>query len=171
MFARAADHGTPLFSSSALRFAEELEGLRAEVGGDRIHYFATGGPGAFATYAVHQLEMIVSILGPGARRVVHVGNAEVPLLVIDYGDGRRARLELVAGTPFSAAAQFGAGKGWRAPAIGGGFFPRFMEGVLRFFDTGDAPVSSAETLEVMALIDAGKQALKQPDEWVAVAAR
>jgi hypothetical protein len=169
MVARAREFSTPMLSSSALRFAEEIDQMREKVGTSTIHYVGAGGPGSYATYAVHQLEMIVAILGPGARRIKQAGTERAPLMVIEYGDGRRARLEMIPDTPFNLTVRFGEAGGWRAPAIDGKFFPRFMEGVLRFFDTGQVPVPPTETLTIMALIEAGKKALAQPDSWIDVA--
>ena len=70
MFDLAAQHGTPMFSSSALRFASELMS-QPEALPDRsgLEYLSTLGPGSFTTYAVHQLEMIVALAGPDARRI------------------------------------------------------------------------------------------------------
>lgn len=168
LFARAKDHGTPLCSSSALRFAEELDKLQEQAGDAKIHYAATGGPGKFGTYAVHQVEMIVATLGTGAQRVMQVGNSEVPLMVIDYPDGRRARLEQLPSVPFNLAAEYGDGKAYFAPSIGGAFFPRFIEEVLKFFDTGEVAIPEAQTLEVMAILEAGRKGLEKPDQWVDV---
>jgi predicted dehydrogenase len=166
LFARAAEHATPLYSASALRFAEELDALREQVGGQRIQYAATGGPGRFAIYAVHQLEMLVAVMGAGAVRVMQAGLPEVPLVIIDYPEGRRARLEIVAGAPFSIGVQFGDGKGFHSGALGGGFFPRSIEAMLAFFESGQPPVAPGETLEIMALLDAGKRAMEKPGQWI-----
>jgi hypothetical protein len=37
---------------------------------------------------------------------------------------------------------------------------------LDFFETGKPPVSNEETLEIMALIEAGSKALKNYDTWI-----
>ena len=49
------------------------------------------GPHTLESYAVHQLEPIVALMGPGIRRIkaFAVGSA-VTQLILDYGDGRLA---------------------------------------------------------------------------------
>lgn len=110
--------------------------------------------------------MIVATLGTGAHRVMQVGNPEVPLMVIDYKDGRRARLEQLPNAPFSLSAEYGDGKSYFAPSIGGAFFPKFIEGILQFFDTGEVAVPEAQTLEIMAILEAGRKGLEMRDQWV-----
>jgi hypothetical protein len=48
------------------------------------------------------------------------------------------------------------------------FFPRFIDGMLTFFDTGKSLVPQAQTLEIAALIEAGNMAITRPDTWVNV---
>lgn len=50
----------------------------------------------------------------------------------------------------------------------GDFFPRFICNLLAFFENGKAPVPREQTLEIMALREAGAAALASPDTWVAV---
>jgi hypothetical protein len=46
----------------------------------------------------------------------------------------------------------------------GGFIPS----LLRFFETREAPAPEAQTLEIMALIEAGTKAMDKPHKWVKV---
>jgi hypothetical protein len=47
-------------------------------------------------------------------------------------------------------------------------FPRQIDSLLNFFESGKPPVPKEETLEIMALIDAGRKALGSYDTWVEV---
>ena len=88
LFAKAEQHGTPMYSTSALRHVEGLEKTIEELAGQRVDFVATRGPGGWDNYSIHQLEPLVMLLGVGAERVMHVGNDQARVLVIDYPDGR-----------------------------------------------------------------------------------
>ncbi len=164
LFAKAEQHGTPMYSTSALRNVENLAKVLAELAGTRIDFAATRGPGTWGNYAVHQIEPLVMLLGTGACRVMHVGNDQAAALVIDYPDGRRGNVLQTPELPFHISAQAG-DKTFSLDDMGD-FFPRFMEAMLRFFETKEAPVPKAQTLEIMALLEAGGKALKVRDTWV-----
>lgn len=54
-------------SSSALRFSTELDAYRNKPG--TTYMETTGGGRSFWEYSIHQIEMIVSVLGTGAKRI------------------------------------------------------------------------------------------------------
>jgi hypothetical protein len=168
IFALAEQCGTPMFSSSALRFAQELGAYPDDtVNRETLESVAAFGPGAFGNYAVHQLEMIVSLLGPGAKRVKNLATAHSRLITIDYPDGRRASMQQMADLPFHLSLQLKSGQGVFVPACSE-IFPRLIDAMLAFFETGKPPVPAAETLAIMALLDAGQQALQNEDCWIPV---
>ncbi len=166
LFAKAEQHHTPMYSSSALRYVEGLERAVQQIAGQRVRFVGTGGPGVWSIYAVHQLEPLVMLLGTGASRVMSAGNAQANVLVIDYPDGRRGCMTQTPDHPF----QFHARYGEKTVSISdvGDFFPRFIEAMLTFFATGEGAVPKEQTLEIMALLEAGTSALASPDQWVRV---
>ncbi len=168
LFEKADKYGTPLMSSSALRFGSELEAaLKDMVAGEQVHFVATRGGGRFEVYVIHQLEMLVMALGVGAKRVMHCGNEQSNLMVIDYGDGRRGCVNLAMGMQFGMTINYGDSKLVEINTMND-FFPRFIDAMLVYFDTGKIVVPKEETLEIAALIEAGTDALKTPDQWVVV---
>lgn len=171
MFDLAAEHGTPMFSASSLRDALELEEyLPASDRTHKIEFVATSGPGVYANYAVHQFEMIVALHGLGAKRVKSLSSAHGNLLAVDYGDGRKASFLQIPSLPFQVSLQFANGEGKHIPQVTD-IFPRQIDSLLDFFESGIPPVPRAETLEIMALIEAGKKALSAYDTWVDVPSR
>jgi len=168
MFELAEQHGTPMFSSSALRFAKELAGFPdGKVNRDTLEFLATTGPGTFDIYAVHQLEMIVSLMGPGARRIKSLSSHDGRLLVAEYADGRQASMLQMSASPFQVHLQLRGGEGvfvGETSAI----FDRLIDAILDFYESGKPPVPKAETLEIMALIEAGREALANKDSWIEV---
>ena len=166
MFAMAEAGKTPMFSSSALRYASELAEIKSKVPRDELNLVAARGGGKFGIYIIHQLEMIVSLLGPGPKRVMSVGVPEAPVLIIDYGKAR-ATATMVPG-PFSIAAEHGADQGMAFGEVKSAFFVNLIAAMLTFFQTREIPVAKEETLAVIALIDAAKKAVAERDAWVDV---
>ena len=168
LFEKAEKYGTPMMSSSALRFGFALEtALRDTIARNPVRFVATRGEGDFYTYAIHQIEMLVMVVGTGAKRVMQCGNEQSKLMVIDYADGRRGSVNLIPNHPFQLSAQFDDDQALVINAMDD-FFPRFIEAMLRFFDTGVSCIPREQTLEVARLVEAGIIALESPDSWVPV---
>lgn len=169
MFDRAEQYATPLFSSSALRFAEQLASYPNEkINAQSIEYIASTGPGQFDNYSVHQFEMIVAMMGTGANRLKSFPTANGRLLIIQYEDGRQASMQQMSEAPFQLNMQLSDGSSVCVSEMSH-IFERLIDSMLDFFETGGkSPVPRAETLEIMALIEAGKQAIAKPDMWVEI---
>jgi predicted dehydrogenase len=165
MFAKADRHGTPLMSCSALRCAPPLIGALNAADARPVTRADTRGPGSFAVYAVHQLEMIVMALGVGAARLRKSDEPTGVRLDIDYDGGRQASV-LQGDHPFGIRLETTTGTVELDDM--GEFFPRFIDRMLEFFGTGISPIPPAETVEIAALIEAGAAALERPGTWVAV---
>ncbi|MEK3888013.1 Gfo/Idh/MocA family oxidoreductase [Bacillus sp. FSL K6-3431] len=168
MFELANKHDTPLFSSSALRFAKELSDYPNDsVHREALEYIATTGPGTYDNYSVHQYEMIVSQMGPGSKQIKSLSSNNSSLLVIEYDDGRQASFSQMQHAPFQVNLQFKNGQGvWIQECTD--MFTRLIDSILVFFETGIPPVPKEETLEIIALIDAGKKALENRDTWIRI---
>lgn len=168
LVAKAATHNTPLMSASALRFDPTLENaLRDTIKGLPTHFAGIRGAGVFDSYAIHQLEMLVMLLGTGARRVMQCGNEQSKLMLIDYPDNRRGMISLIPGHPFQVSAQYGKDQTLVIDTMQD-YFPRFITAMLDFFDSGISPIPITQTLEIAALIEAGSRALRLADTWVHV---
>jgi len=164
IFRLAEQYGTPVCSSSALRFASELADVK------ELRGIATTGCGnSFETYAVHQVEMIGRCMGVGAKRLMAVQNGSEKTLVIDYGEGKRALYHQSIGgaAPFTVSLDRGTGFADYRP-IQSDFFKNMIASMLRFFETGEVMAPARETLEVMAILETGTEALEKLDTWVSV---
>lgn len=167
LFAKADKFNTPMMSSSALRFGSALEKAILDMGGATVNFAAIQGGGVFNIYAIHQIEMLVMLMGTGARAVMQCGGKSSNLMIVDYGDGRRGTVNLMQRHAFRLSASFGDGQCAVINEMPD-FFPRFVEAMLKFFDQGKSPIPRRQTLEVAALIEAGTKALEAPDTWVIV---
>ena len=169
LFEKAHSHSTPMMSCSALRFTPALQdGLTEKVAGQGVHFVSTrGGGSSFDLYAIHQLEMLVMLLGTGAEKVMQCGNQYAHLMLIHYPDGRRGAINLIDGHPFQLSAQYDDDKCLTIDTMDD-FYPPFIEAMLKFFETGVSPIPEEQTLEIAALIEAGTAALQAPYQWVKV---
>ena len=168
MFDLAAQFRTPMFSSSALRFTKELAGYPDDkVNRNSLEFVATLGPGTYQNYSVHQLEMVVALLGPGATRVKSLSSEHGRLLVAEYPEGRRASMLQMPAAPFQVSMQLKSGEGVFIPECSD-IFTRMIHAMLDFFEGAPAPAPKEETLAIMALLEAGRKALTSYDTWVKV---
>ncbi|NQU09754.1 Gfo/Idh/MocA family oxidoreductase [bacterium] len=165
MVAKARQHGTPLMSCSALRFSPTLIAAVERLGPRRVEQARSHGPGPFAIYAVHQLEMLVMALGTGAVRVRRGQEGPDSILELAYDDSRRGRFAQSPGNYEITLAT--AGETIEVKDIGD-VFSRFIDGMLAFFDTGRSPILITETIAIAALIEAGTVADERPGEWLEV---
>ena len=172
MYALADAHGTPVFSSSAQRYCQDVIDYRAEHP-DKPLFVSTVGPHSLDNYAVHQLEVIEALMGAGIRRLKAFAAGEgVTQLILDYGDGRLASFMQ---TP-QPWAEFnfmvtpdGCGmNGKRLVSDDRNFYRNLMNAIIDFFSAGVSPVPREETLEIVSVIETARTARTRPDEWFAV---
>lgn len=161
LFATAEKYGTPLFSSSALRYADEY-GKLDKTGIDMI---SSIGPGAYDNYSIHQIEPIVSLMGSEAERIMFIGTGKTPAWLIGFSGGRQAAIHHFGGAPFSLAVHYGADKSASVKAESN-FFGAFIRDLVRFFESGEPAVDPAETIAIMTIIEYGYQAAAAPFQWI-----
>jgi len=161
IFDLAEAHGTPCYSTSALRYADEYRGLS---GADHV---TTLGPNGFDTYSIHQLEPMVMLLGAKARRVRYAEANRSYTMHIEFEGGKTGDMTGVyADVPFLTT--FVKGDDMRLIRVESDFFRNFIVRMVGFFDEPKPLVSHAETLQIMAIRTAGLEAMKRPGEWVTV---
>lgn len=163
IFKIAEKHGTPFFSTSALRFASELDSLE---GADKL--FITGGGGNFPEYIVHTAEMAVKLLkSPSARvKAEQLGKQWLCRTVCE--NGKEAAILFSPSVGFGICAE-NSEKSYINVEIKSDFFSVLMEKIIKFFETGVLPFDPSETLEVMRLREALIGATATPDEWIELA--
>lgn len=158
IFALSERYGSPIFSSSALRYATELPSL-----GTPRSLEVTGGGGNLPEYIIHQIEIAVTLLGRGAvsARVERVGEEDVAS--IGYTDGRSLTLRYCKSNPFSVSKD-----GGERIKLTSDFFGGLIENILRFFEGECIPVAREDTLEVMAIREAVIKAYENPGQTIKI---
>jgi predicted dehydrogenase len=157
-------NNTPFFSTSALRFSNEL----ADVPREGICFINSRGPGRFDTYAIHQIEPIVVLMGSEVKRIMSVGSG-YETMVIEFSNGRRAVMSHYdwKGIDFEMVVNYEDGSIYKVPQMAG-YFDNFINKLCTFFKTGETFADHAETISVMGIIEAGNKALANPGVWVEV---
>lgn len=151
----AGRKGVPVFSSSALRYSPPLRRFLASKGADRIkHVRAWGGSGSFQEYAIHPLEMVISILGPDVTEAMHICDGNHTTLHLRLAGGRSATVyhqpdtattyQIIATTMEDTT---------HVECGDAGMFVGLTEDVLNFFETGVEPVPREESLRIRQLLD------------------
>ena len=70
-------------------------------------------------------------------------------------------------TPFAVTIRYSDGTLANIPDASG-HFDRFIANMLRFFETGEGAVCKAQTIAVMAMIEAAHKAEEVPGQWVEI---
>lgn len=169
IFEAARAHDAPLFSSSALRFDKAFDPYRAGEG-MKAKWCLTCGPNSFQIYAIHQIEMMQTVMGhPGksALRVKALGNEGGRTLIFDFGEGRMGQMTQMDTLPFQLAVSDG--QACQHHLMGDDFFIRLVRGILKFLQTGIAPVPPEDTIAALEMLAGARKALENPDEWVELA--
>lgn len=162
LFERAEKYNTPMYSSSALRFCTEY----AEVEKQDIHSICSAGPGTLENYSIHQIEPIISLMGSDVKRVMFVGTAKTPALVIQFADGRQASINHFGWEcPFNMVINYESGHS-KLIKPESDFFSLFIQDLIRFFQTGKSIVNPAETVAIITIIEYALIAAKTPFQWV-----
>ena len=163
IFDLADKHNVKFFSSSALRYADELAGFN----GDARAISFTGGGSNIAEYIIHQIEMAVKCLGIGAENVVCESIADEVCARVCCKDGKRASFLYAPDMPFTAiVADRDGNSSYRA--INSQYFVNLIADIFRFFETGETSFATEETLEVMRIRDAVLAAKDHPGETVRI---
>ena len=163
IFANADAHNTPCYSSSALYYSAELEGIDT----DKIHKIYSAGPGVYEIYSIHQIEPILKLMKTDLKRVMFLGDKEHPSMIIEFADGRLAQMHQGIWIDFEIAVTDEENT-MQIHKIKSDYFMLFIESLVKFFDTGVAPVSHRQTVNVIATIDAGRKSAEKPFEWVTI---
>lgn len=162
IFEHAEKYNTPCYSCSALNFASEYKNIDRS----KIQTVGTWGEGAFSNYAIHQIEPIVSLMGAGAKRLMFMGDEVFPSIYIEYENGRHAQLaNYPRRTPFVTNVGYKDGTTDHLE-IKSAYFENFVKEMVEFFNTGKIPVPHEQTIDVIAIREAGIKAMAKPFEWI-----
>jgi predicted dehydrogenase len=174
LFDLADRHGAPLMSCSALRYAVELDALRArlaELGA--LSSVVSIGPGDWYYYGVHAVEQLVVTIGTGATWVHRHAFPQRDVAVIGYEDGPTAVVQTLRDAGYLFQLTCYGEQVWTHTEIAdaAGFYRNTMAAVLQMAQTGRAPIRREETLEILAILHAGLRSAETGDRVELAAVR
>jgi predicted dehydrogenase len=167
IFQLAKESHVPCFSSSSLRFSRGIAGLRNDPKVGTVLGCDVHGPCSLEPhhpdlfwYGVHGVEMLFTIMGTGCESVVRIHTKDTELVT---GTWKGGRVGTFRGIRKGKSGYGGTVFGEKAIATIGqydGYEPLVME-ICKFFQTGIAPVSADETLEIFAFMEAADESKRQ----------
>jgi hypothetical protein len=163
IFRLAKKAKVPVFSSSSLRYGKDTQAIaRGSLG--KITQVETFGPCErephhpdLFWYGVHGTEALFAIMGTGCESVQRSNTPEGKIEVTGLWKGGRKGIYRE-DKGFHGLARGKKGEGTAATFDGYG--PLIVE-IIKFFQTGVAPVSSEETIEIFAFMEAADESKRQ----------
>jgi hypothetical protein len=169
IFRLAKESNVPCFSASSLRFGKQVQAARNGTAGfGQIRgcsaWAPAGGmpPGSepFWFHGIHGVEILFTIMGPGCKSVAWVAPDKV---VGVWKDGRQGKF--IVGNGYGATVEGSLRDGSTGKDEGYG---ALVVEIAKFFKTGKPPVDTAETLEILAFMEAADQSKRQAGASITV---
>jgi len=157
--------GVKWFSASSYRWSEEAIRLKNDEATGAIAW----GPGPtephhyldMSWYAIHPLELLYTLMGPGCAEVTRVTSKYGDVVVGKWKDGRIGTVRTSPTSWSAGAVVFGPKKAVQSnPDAKHSYLPMLKQ-IVKFFDTGVVPVPNAVTLEIFAFMDAAQKSKEQ----------
>ncbi len=164
LFEIADKNKTPVFSSSALRYATEYDEF-ANIGVDAVYSF--GGGSTFDKYIIHQLEPVYMLVKSNADKVMYTSFKGTEQVVIKWSDGKISNLTFDVAIP-SFCMNVKYEEKFESLKVESDMFKFFIKAMVKFFNTGVAPIKAGDTIALMAIREAMLEAKLNPDCWIKV---
>ncbi|MFN0125022.1 MAG: Gfo/Idh/MocA family protein [Blastocatellia bacterium] len=157
----ARQNNVPFFSSSSLRFVPEYQAARNNEQIGPILSVETWSPMNLEPhhpdlfwYGIHGVEELFTLMGPGIESVTRVTSKATDVVAGRWKDGRIATFRGVKeGKQGYGAVIFGA-RSVRVIEPAKVDYRGLLVEIVKFFQTGQPPVSAEETLEIIAFMEA-----------------
>ncbi|MGH9850776.1 MAG: Gfo/Idh/MocA family protein [Blastocatellia bacterium] len=156
------ESGTPFFSSSSLRFANDLQAMKRDEKLGGVLGAFTYGPAPTEPhhpdlfwYGIHAVEMLYTLMGPGCESVTRVRTDGADVVVGRWKDGRIGTMRGIRdGKQDYGAVAFGAKANLATPTPMKSDYRNLLVEIVKFFQIGVPPIPPEETLEMMAFMEA-----------------
>ncbi|WP_353722049.1 Gfo/Idh/MocA family oxidoreductase [Dyadobacter sp. 676] len=163
IYEAAKKYNIPVFSASSLRYIKGIESIdkKKVLGAD------TYSPAVlekthpdFFWYGIHGVETLYTVMGTGCKSVTRVSTPNTDIAVGIWADGRtgtfrgtRTGKHDYGGTVFTE-------DGNKVLGPYGGYEPLLVD-IIRYFKTGEVPVTPEETIEIFAFMEAADESKRQ----------
>ena len=162
IFDIASKYNTPFFTSSALRYATELEDYK-----QAKNLTIMGGGSNFEEYAIHLVEMAVVLFGD-VFKAVKVENQGIGRICrIELENNAEATILFSPALPHGVTGEMPDGS-HRFDTVQSATFPSLLKDVLKLFENKTVPFDARQTLTVMSVRDSLLKAQENEGEWIQV---
>lgn len=160
IFEASKKYNAPVFSSSSLRFMQNVQDVVAGEKIGKVLGADTYSPAKFEKthpdlfwYGIHGVELLFTLMGTGCMTVVRAHSEGTDVVVGTWADGRIGTFR---GTRTGENDYGGTVFGEKGNAIVGPYdgYKDLLLQITKFFESGIPPVSSNETLEICAFMEA-----------------
>lgn len=172
IFEVAAKHGVPVFSSSSLRYTDNIASIRSGELIGKVTGADTFSPAVIESthpdlfwYGIHGVEMLYAIMGTGCVSVSRTHNEGTDIVVGVWNDGRIGTFR---GTRTGRSDYGGMAHGENGQVAISKHqgYASLLYKVVEFFETGISPVDAAETLEILAFMTAADESKRRGGKTV-----
>ena len=163
LFDLAAKHSTPLASSSALRFAAELTQERARIEAlGEIRSATVTGTGDWFDYGIHAVELLLAATGLPVEWVSRHSAGAQDVAVLGVTGDRHASVLIDRDAHDAFTVTLHGRTGWLSFEVTRmwDFYRNQLQASVEMARTGRAPVPAADTLQVLAVLEAGERSLR-----------
>jgi predicted dehydrogenase len=174
IFRHAEATNTPCFTSSALRYCDQVRELQADASLGKIVGCETTTPYVIEPthpplfwYGIHGVESLYALMGPGCEAVSCTETDSAAVVVGRWADGRLGVMRgLKSGKADYSFTVFGATEIAYRRGFSG--YQPLVESVCEFFVTHQAPVPHEETIEMFAFMEAAHESQRENGRLVAL---
>jgi len=173
IFDAAEKYKTPVFTSSALRFNEDIQKVRSGASGGVLgaHTFSPCSMEPYLAdllwYGIHGIEMLFTLMGTGCTTVQRTHTESFDIVTGVWDDGRIGTFRGFRKGPGGFGGTVFTEKGIQTLQDFAGYAP-LVKAMVDFFESGTPPVSRQETLELFAFIMAADESKKQGGRTVSL---
>ncbi|MDR1675056.1 MAG: Gfo/Idh/MocA family oxidoreductase [Tannerella sp.] len=167
IYRAAEDFRIPVFSASSLRYMSNMDRILKENSIGKVLGADTFSPctleathSDFFWYGIHGIEMLYTVMGIGCRTVSRVYTPDTDIVTGVWEDARIGTFRGIRkGARGYGGYAFGE-KGVEQLGTYSGYDPLLRE-IVRFFQTGQPPVPSKDTLEIFTFMEAAHESRRR----------
>ncbi|TLV00684.1 Gfo/Idh/MocA family protein [Dyadobacter luticola] len=156
-------YNIPIFSASSLRYIKGIEGIdKKKVLGADTYSPATleKTHPDFFWYGIHGVETLYTVMGTGCKSVTRVNTPNTDIVVGIWGDGRTGTFRGTRTGKHDYGATVFTEDGNKVLGPYGGYEPLLID-IIKYFKTGEMPVTPEETIEIFAFMEAADESKRQ----------
>lgn len=164
----AKEKNINVWTSSSLRFTPEIRECIAQI--DSPVIASVYGPlgkaakgSSLVWYGVHSFEMLMTIMGKGAKNITAMKDGKGVVSIVNYKDGRRGIVECNDGA-FKYGGRAQSNQAVRSFEVNfansGELYNSLIVAIRDFFINGTVPIKLEDSLEIQAMMEAATESLE-----------